>query len=160
MLIKTLFALIIVIAVFLLAGITGWLFKAWPTSWPDQHIALTPDKLEKLRQLQSKKKFLPDPSNHYPGTPNEDLRRTLDDIVNILIDQIISGLEVQPRKSFVLRIFKNALSRSCKLDSEEKDQLIHHLSEIQAALDIGSSNELFNVWRYGLPYGLLTPSQR
>jgi hypothetical protein len=53
----------------------------------------------------------------------------------------------------VLSAFKATLSKASHFDSEEQDRLASYLEETLNILDIDSSNELIDVWRYGFPYG-------
>jgi hypothetical protein len=38
-------------------------------------------------------------------------------------------------------------------ESEERDQLLVYLTKVMRICGVDSSDELFNVWRYGFPYG-------
>ncbi|MBI3713706.1 MAG: DUF4844 domain-containing protein [Burkholderiales bacterium] len=62
-------------------------------------------------------------------------------------------LPATPRRSVVLAEFKTALTRFESHDSEEQEQYLNYLQRIMSILGIADSGELFNVWRYGFPYG-------
>jgi hypothetical protein len=149
------FALFIFIAIsaLIIAVLLGWLFYFWPTSWPDSKLMVSPAQIEQLKQFRSEVKFHPDSKTFYPGTRNEVLRLSLENFVNGVIDLIIPTIDQHPQKSSVLSIFKASLLSLDKLDSEEKDQLLHYFNRIMQILGVQSSNELLNVWRYGFPYG-------
>ena len=55
----------------------------------------------------------------------------------------------------MIKQFKETLGQFEKFDSEEKDRLLLYLEDIMDEVGIRNSNELFNVWRYGFPYGLI-----
>ena len=50
-----------------IAGVTGLLFRVWPTSLPDSDLVVTPRVIENLRALRGEPKFGPDPKRFYPG---------------------------------------------------------------------------------------------
>lgn len=143
------------VAAFVVAGITGLLFRVWPTSFPDGNLVVTPKAVEELKQLRAELKFKPDLKNHYPGATNERTRLTAEEGVNLAIDQLLVGLPKMPRKSFVLATFKHYLYGFERFDTEEQEQVLRYFGQILSILGIQGSNELFNVWRYGLPYGWL-----
>ena len=160
MLPKLLLTVFAIPALLFVAGVSGLLFHAWPTKWPDENITLKPPQLERLRALQRERKFVQDMRLHYPGAPNEGLRIALEKRVNGAIDRIAQGIQDNPRKSFVLGTFKQLLADTQTLDSEERDRLLNYFEQIMVILDIRSSNELLNVWRYGFPYGWFMSSSR
>lgn len=152
---KIAIAIISVLAFLVLAGLYGWLFQVWPTSWPDSELKVSSVQIEQLKQLRSEVKFHKDPKTFYPGAVNEASRIGLEAAVNGTIDLIIPTIQQNPKKSSILGIFKPTLSNLGLLDSEDKDQLLNYFSRILEVLGVQSSNELFNVWRYGFPYGWL-----
>lgn len=153
MVLKLILAAVVSIVLFVAAGLSGLLFRLWPTGWPDAELSMSPAQVERLVALHKEPKFLPDTKLLYPGAPNEATRVALEEILNGVIEHITQGVQVTPRKSFVLSAFKQVLARADRLDSDEKDRLLMYLNEIMEILGIQSSNELLNVWRYGLPYG-------
>ena len=140
---------------FLLAGVTGLLFRLWPTSFPDSALEVTPQVIESLKALRAERKFEPDPQRFYPGATNEATRRLAEESVNLALDSLVVGLADTPKKSFVLATFKRALPGFERFDSEEMDETLHYFSEALRIVGMRGSNELFNVWRYGFPYGWL-----
>ena len=150
---KTVLAIISVLAFIVLAGLYGWLFQVWPTSWPDNDLKISTVQIEQLKQLRSELKFHEDPKTFYPGAANEASRVSLETAVNRTIDLIIPAINQNPKKSSILGIFKPVLLSLSLLDSEDKDQLLSYFSRILQTVGVQSSNELFNVWRYGFPYG-------
>lgn len=153
MVLKVILVVVVAAALFVAAGLSGLLFRFWPTSWPDAELSVSPAQVERLFALRNEPKFLPNAKLHYPGAPNEAIRIALEEIVNAVIEHITQEIQKVPRKSFVLSSFKPVLARAERLDSEERDRLLSYFNEIMEILGIGSSNELLNVWRYGLPYG-------
>ena len=146
-------AIISVLTFLVLAGFYGWLFQIWPTSWPDSDLKISTVQIEQLKQLRSEAKFHEDPKTFYPGAANEASRVGLETAVNGTIDLIIPVTHQNPKKSSILSIFKSVLLSLSLLDSEDKDQLINYFNRILQTVGVQSSNELFNVWRYGFPYG-------
>ena len=136
-----------------LAGVTGFLFRVWPTSMPDSDLVVTPEVIRNLKSLRAEPKFGPDPKRFYPGATNEATRKGAEQCVNIVIDYLIVELQKTPKKSFVLAAFKHFLPAFEHFDSEEMDETLHYLGQTMRILGIDGSNELLNVWRYGFPYG-------
>ena len=50
---------------------------------------------------------------------------------------------------------KTTLANVDTSESEERDQVLVYLSKVMEICGVESSAELFNVWRYGFPYGWL-----
>jgi hypothetical protein len=93
------------------------------------------------------------PSEFYFSTGDEAVRVEAEMQVNLAIQEIVKVIQNNPKKSAVLFSIKNSLSRFDKFDSEEKDRALFYFEKVFDILEIESSNELFNVWRYGFPYG-------
>jgi uncharacterized protein DUF4844 len=158
---KTLIALAVVVGLlvaFILAGITGLLFRFWPTSIPDSQLLVTHQVIEDLRSLRAQPKYGPDPKRFYPGATSESTRKLAEEGVNLVIDHLIAGLPKRPQKAFVLATFKRFLPGFERFDSEEMDQTLYYLSEVMRIVGMQGSNELLNVWRYGFPYGWVLKS--
>lgn len=153
MLLKPFLAVVAGAVLFVAAGLSGLLFRLWPTGWPDAELSVSAAQVERLFELRKEPKFLPNAKLHYPGAPDEAMRIELEEIVNDAIEHIMQGDQKVPRKSFVLGSLKPALARAERLDSEERDRLLAYFDEVTEILELGGSNELLNVWRYGLPYG-------
>ena len=141
------------------AGLTGLLFSVWPTSWPDQPLQITASELAVLRHLREEPKFYANQRLFYPGAPNEAMRVSCEVLVNHLLSDLIDNLPAEPRKARVLSAFKATLSVAERLDSEDQDRIASYLEETLGILNIKSSNELINVWRYGFPYGWFVSSR-
>lgn len=152
---KLLLAVVIFFTLTFVSGVTGFLFAIWPTSIGDKALNITPSTLSVLRNLQSERKFVEDLPNHYPGAPDEVIRTVAQSAVDSLLEDLIRELPSKPQRSFVLKRIKATLSTFELTDSEERDQLLSYCERILATVGIESSSELFNVWRYGFPYGLL-----
>ena len=153
--IKIILVIIALPLIFITAGVTGVTFSIWPTSWPDQQLNISPQKINDLNKLRQQTKFTK--QNDYPGAPDERIRTVSEQHINSLLDRLITGLPLAPRKSFVLQHFKITLTALHDYDSEERDQAAQYLDEIMTIVGMQSSNELINVWRYGFPYGWLLP---
>ncbi len=140
------------------SGVLGVTFIAWPTSISDQPIAVTPTMLAELASLKQERKFTPDTKQFYFGAPNEKARAEYQAAVDVMIESLILELPRAPRSSLVLGIFKQALASFTSQESEEKDQFLVYLQRIMQIVGLSSTHELFNVWRYGFPYGWLIRS--
>jgi hypothetical protein len=105
--VKAFAGIVIGLVLILIAGLSGFSFRVWPTGFNDYKLSVTPEVLQRLSSFQSERKFGPDSA-----------------------------------------IFDTA-------ESEERDQVLVYLSKIMEICGVHSSAELFNVWRYGFPYGWL-----
>lgn len=151
-----------IIAVFLLifgaivgVGVSGLSFRLWPTAIPDRPLALTPAMLQQLRDLQAERKFTLDKRTFYPGAVDETQRASAQAAVDTAIGRLLTELPQRPQRSTVLAILKQALAEYPLSESEERDQLLMYFGRILETCQIEHSSELFNVWRYGFPYGWL-----
>lgn len=152
-----LFAIILLtLAAIVVAGVSGLTFRLWPTAIPDRPVALTPAMLQQLRDLQAEHKFTLDKRTLYPGAVNETQRATAQAAVDTAIASLLSELPQRPQRSTVLAILKQALAEFPLSESEERDQLLMYFGRILDTCQIEHSSELFNVWRYGFPYGWLS----
>lgn len=140
---------------FVVAGVTGLLFKIWPTSWPDQALNVTPDVIAKLGALEAEPKFLRDDELHYPGASTNPPREAAEAALNAYLAAVRSNLSRQPRRSFLLTEMKPLLAVAQTWDSEDQERLGAYLSSVIEITGAENSNQLLTVWRYGLPYGWL-----
>jgi hypothetical protein len=138
------------------AGISGFSFYVWPTGLADRPIHITPKMLQDLKALREERKFDPDKAHMYFGAPNEQVRASAQELVNVTIGSILLELPRSPSKSVVLAVFKRNLVLCQLTDSEERDQLLIYFQRIMEIVGIESSGELLNVWRYGFPYSWMT----
>ena len=129
------------------------LFTIWPTSWPDQQLHVTAEEVAALQRLRAEPKFYPATNLFYPGAADEATRARCEALVNDLLSELMVSVKTTPKKSQVLSAFKATLSNANHFDSEEEDRLASYLEETLRILDIDSSNELIDVWRYGFPFG-------
>jgi hypothetical protein len=150
---KVLAALAAAIAFVIISGITGVTFYVWPTGLADHQLAVSPQMLEKLENLQAERKFDQDIRNLYPGARNESSRVEAQALVDKVIATLRTELPSRPQRSTVLREFKNTLAWVDSGDSEDRDQILMYLTRIMDIVGVENSGELMNVWRYGFPYG-------
>lgn len=153
MLAKALASILIVFVLTLIAGLSGLSFRAWPTGFNDYKLTVTPAVLQRLRSLQSERKFVPDRVTFYPGAVNESERLKAQKAVDSTIQALITQLPEHPQRSTVLRAMKATLANFDTPESEERDQVLVYLTRVMEVCGVDSSAELFNVWRYGFPYG-------
>ena len=152
---KVVAGLVLTILLVVASGVLGLTFIAWPTFIADQAIVVTPRMLEDLARLKQEPKFVADPSHFYFGATSAKSQDECQAAVNAAIDTIIRELPSTPRSSLILGIFKQSLASFPSSESEERDQFLMYLQRIMAIAGVPSSHELFNVWRYGFPYGWL-----
>jgi len=146
-------AVALVVYVIVVAGTSGLSFYVWPTGFNDQQLAITPAVIERLRSLQSEHKFGPDTAAFYPGAASEAQRAVAQASVDATIQTLIAELPARPQRSTVLRAMKVTLADVDTTESEECDQILLYLDKVMAICGVESSDQLFNVWRYGFPYG-------
>jgi len=151
--VKILFSIIVLIASVFVAGISGLTFVVWPTGLHDQQLSITPAVIQRLHDLQAEQKFGPDIAAFYPGARNEEQRAAAQGAVDSTIRSLIAELPVRPKRSTVLRTMKETLTHFDTSESEERDQVLVYLTKVMDICGVESSGELFNVWRYGFPYG-------
>lgn len=155
MFIRILAGIAALVTAIVIGGVSGLTFYVWPTGLHDQKLAITPEVIQHLRSLKSEHKFGPDPAAFYPGAMHESERLIAQASVDSTIESLITELPARPQRSTVLRTIKHTLARPGTSESEERDQILSYLSKVMAVCGVNSSDELFNVWRYGFPYGWL-----
>ncbi len=153
MLFKLLASILMMFVLILTAGLSGLSFRAWPTGFNDYKLTVTPEVLQRLRSLQSGRKFGPDSGTFYPGAMDEADRLKAQQAVDSTIQALITELPENPRRSTVLGAMKTTLTKFDTPESEDRDQVLVYLTKIMEICGVDSSAELFNVWRYGFPYG-------
>ena len=153
MLVKGIAGVAVLLVALFIAGLTGLTFRLWPTGIADHRLAVTPDVVQRLRDLQAERKFGPDMTTFYPGAPDESRRHMAQAAVDAAIETLIVTLPQRPLRSTVLRTMKTTLAGFDMPESEERDQLLVYLIRVTVICGVEDSSELFNVWRYGFPYG-------
>lgn len=148
-------AVVVFVTSVVVAGIFGLTFLVWPTWLHDKPLSITPAVIERLRDLQAEHKFGPDIAAFYPGAPSEEQRAAAQAAVDSTIQTLITELPARPKRSTVLRTMKETLAHFDTSESEERDQILLYLTKVMDICGVESSGELFNVWRYGFPYGWL-----
>jgi hypothetical protein len=150
---KLLASVVLAFVMMLIAGLSGLSFHVWPTGFNDHKLSVTSAVLQRLRELQSERKFGPDSTTFYPGAPSESERLRAQEAVDFTIRSLIAELPEHPQRSTVLRTMKATLTTFDTPESEERDQLLVYLTKVMQICGVDGSAELFNVWRYGFPYG-------
>lgn len=153
LLFKVFASIVMAVVAIIIAGLSGLSFHLWPTGFNDYKLTLTPEVLQGLRNLQSERKFGPDNVTFYPGAVNEVERLRAQDAVDSTIRKLIAELPAHPQRSTVLKAMKASLADFDTTESEERDQILVYLTKVMQICGVDSSAELFNVWRYGFPYG-------
>lgn len=132
---------------------SGATFYLWPTFLADQKLELSPAAEEELTQLLHEKKFVTSPADFYFATPKETVRADAENKVNSVLNEVFTTAKKNPSKAGVLFTLKASLAQFDGFDSEERERTLYYFERLLKILKIKSSNELFNVWRYGFPYG-------
>ncbi|WP_269533513.1 DUF4844 domain-containing protein [Chitinimonas sp. BJYL2] len=150
---KIIVALLVIFSLVITAGLTGITFAIWPTSISDHELEISTVTIDKLKKLRLERKFDADQAKFYFGAPNELARAAAQSSVDAVIDILLQTLPSNPRRALVLQTFKSALANFHSAESEERDRLLQYFEQIMIIVGIENSGELFNVWRYGFPYG-------
>lgn len=150
---KLVVSVFLVLVLLIGLGITGAYFYIWPTYLNDKDLDVTETTKLELTKLIEEKKFYPEPSSFYFGAPNESIRSAAEVKVNFAFSEIAEVMKTNPKKSAVLFSIKNSLKNFQGFDSEENERALYYFERLLSILNIKSSDELFNVWRYGFPYG-------
>jgi len=150
---KLIGGIVVVFVAIIVAGVSGLSFHVWPTGFNDCKLSVTPEVIQRLRDLQSERKFGLDTTTFYPGARNESERSRAQEAVDSTIRLLLAELPARPQRSTLLRAMKTTLSKFDLQESEERDQVLVYLTKIMQICGVDSSAELFNVWRYGFPYG-------
>lgn len=153
MFLKIFVSIVTACAAIVFAGLSGLSFYLWPTVFNDHKLSVTPEVIQRLRSVQSERKFGPDLVNFYPGAVNESQRLAAQIAVDSTIRSLITQLPARPQRSTVLATMKLTLANFDTSESEERDQVLVYLTRVMQICEVESSGELFNVWRYGFPYG-------
>ena len=153
MALKIIAGIFAICSAFFIAGVSGLSFYIWPTFLNDRRLTVTPETLQRLQGLEQERKFGPDQTTFYPGAMNEEQRATAQAAVDSAIRSLIAELPRNPQRSTVLRTMKTTLANVDLADSEERDQFLLYLGRSMEICGVTTSDELFNVWRYGFPYG-------
>ena len=149
---KLLAIFLAVIAAIVWAGVSGAAFYVWPTGLSNHRLNVTPAMLAQLAALKHERKFVPD-SLFYPGALNEAQRVLAQRATDEAIQAMIDDLPAHPSRAAVLGHLKLALASFPITESEERERLLFYLGRVLDVCGIDSSGELFNVRRYGFPYG-------
>jgi len=150
---KYLAMIVILVAAIVAAGVSGLSFYLWPTFLGDHRLNVTPAMLARLDELKREHKFGPDAASFYPGARNEAQRAAAQLAADNAIQALIDDLPAHPRRAVVLGHVKRALAGFTTIESEERDRMLFYLERALDICGIEGSSQLFNVWRYGFPYG-------
>ena len=115
----------------------------------DKTLIITENTISKLNVMKSKSKFILDDKLFYPGAPSTKVKKEAEGLINDLLTILIDQVPSNPKKSYVMREFKNTLKKFNEFDSEEQDRVCNYLEEIMDMLRISNSDGLLNKWRYG-----------
>ncbi len=151
--VKLLISFVLFLVLVIGLGVSGATFYLWPTYLADQKLELSNTTDEEVKQLLHEKKFVASTPDFYFGTPNESVRADAENKVNSVLNEVFATAKKNPSKAAVLFTLKASLNQFDGFDSEERERTLYYFERLLKILKIKGSNELFNVWRYGFPYG-------
>lgn len=113
---------------------------------PDQALILTTAVFDQLAALRSAPKYQEE-GLYRP--PTEEIRRSAELAINIMLDRLKFGLPSSPQKSYVLSEFLKMLKAFEGDDTEEREKACTYCKSVMDMLGIESSDGVLNTWLYG-----------
>ena len=111
----------------------------------DESISISKDSILKLRAFRDSEKFL-----DIPGMDSLDHRKQLSIKFNVILDQLIHGVESNPSKLWVMRQFQPVLSEMMSEDTDIREHFGIHIEHIMDILEIESSDGLLSFYLGGV----------
>lgn len=104
---------------------------------------------EAIKQYISRDKFIA--TADYPGIGDEELRKPLNELLNILADTFQKIAHNEPDAKLFQIAIKQLLNNmgNIYLDSEDQDQFCRSIEALMDIVGLESSDGLLNTWRYG-----------
>lgn len=104
---------------------------------------------EAIKQYISRDKFIA--TADYPGIGDEELRKPLNELLNILADTFQKIAHNEPDAKLFQIAIKQLLNNmgNIYLDSEDQDQFCRSIEALMDIVGLESSDGLLNIWRYG-----------
>lgn len=104
---------------------------------------------EAIKQYISRDKF--SETADYPGIGDEELRKPLNELLNILAKTFQKLAHNQPNAKLYQIAIKQLLDNmnNIYLDSEDQDQFCSSIEALMDIVGLESSDGLLNTWRYG-----------
>lgn len=104
---------------------------------------------EAIKQYISCDKFIE--TADYPGIGDEELRKPLNELLNILAETFQKIAHNQPNEKQFQIAIKQLLDNmnNIYLDSEDQDQFCRSIEALMDIVGLESSDGLLNTWRYG-----------
>jgi hypothetical protein len=107
--------------------------------WPfDATLAPTPQTVTALKQMRDEPKFA-----DLPGEPAAHERALMEPLFNGLLDELISGLERNPRRSWVLSSMRPTVREFYLEDTEVRERGVAYLERILRIVGIDRVNCAF-----------------
>lgn len=111
----------------------------------DEPLTITLATLEQLQAFRLAKKL-----EHLPGIDTTQEKARLSDVLNDLADRLISGVESQPTKLWVMTQFEKSLRLVKREDTEAREHFGMELEDIMDILAIESSDGLLTAYLGGI----------
>lgn len=104
---------------------------------------------EAIKQYISRDKFIE--TADYPGIGDEELRKPLNELLNILAETFQKIAHNQPNEKQFQIAIKQLLDNmnNIYMDSEDQDQFCRSIEALMDIVGLESSDGLLNTWRYG-----------
>lgn len=104
---------------------------------------------EAIKQYISRDKFIE--TADYPGIGDEELRKPLNELLNILADTFQKIAHNQPNEKQFQIAVKQLMDNmnNIYLDSEDQDQFCRSIEALMDIVGLESSDGSLNTWRYG-----------
>ena len=102
-----------------------------------------------LERLKLQDKFHEDRKSFYPGAPTEAVRVQAEQVLNTLIDTLISFGKPGPTEEQFWQVLEAAERAYAEMESEEMDRALSYMEDLMDVYSIQSSGGRLNQWRYG-----------
>lgn len=107
----------------------------------DRELSITKAQINQMVEFRNTKKF-----TELPGYETKEEQERLSKVFNRLLDVLISGVEANSTKLWVMKQFQVALKQVELEDSEGREDFGEHLVQLMNILEIKSSNGLLNFY--------------
>ena len=107
--------------------------------------------IEQLNSLLGKDKFIEDLSTFYPGCPDSEIRKNLNEKIDKAINEFIDAAKNNSSKDEYLALLKKEVYRfdQDELDTEDAERVGTIFEQIMDCIGLESSEGILNTWMYG-----------
>ena len=111
----------------------------------DQPLRITEGTLRELREFRAAEKL-----TRLPGIDTAAEKQRLSEVLQALVDRLVSGIEANPSKLWVMKQFQIGLQAVEQEDTEAREHFGVHLEQLMDILHIESSDGLLNFYLVGI----------